>query len=100
MSKPSEHHGPWWAPQIVSVLVLCLILYLSLNFALREHSRDQHLCRPQRKVEVKNELQSYTCSNDISHTFNPCGDVTMLYLLSMEDLMYNTYHFNTSATSQ
>ena len=48
----SEHHGPWSAPHLVNVLVLCLLLYSSLNFALQEHPRDQCLCRPQRKVEV------------------------------------------------
>ena len=50
--KSSEHHCPWSAPHLVSVLVLCLLLYSSLNFALREHRRDKHLCRPQRRVEV------------------------------------------------
>ena len=30
----SKQHGPWSAPHFVSVLVLCLLLYSSLNFAL------------------------------------------------------------------
>ena len=34
--KPSEHKGPWSAPHLVSVLVLCLLLYSSLNFALSQ----------------------------------------------------------------
>ena len=44
--KSSKHHGPWSAPHLVSVLPL---LYLSFNFALREHPQNQCLCRPQRK---------------------------------------------------
>ena len=61
--KSSEHQGPWSAPHFVSVLVLSLLLYLSLNFALQEHPRDQRLCRPLRKVEVNayKTTKSYTC---------------------------------------
>ena len=33
-NKSSEHDSLWLAPHLVSVLVLCLLLYLSLNFAL------------------------------------------------------------------
>ena len=29
--QSSEHQGPWSAPHLVSVLALCLLLYLSLN---------------------------------------------------------------------
>ena len=43
--KLSEHQGPWSAPHLVSVLGFCLLLYLSLNFALLEHPQDQRLCR-------------------------------------------------------
>ena len=32
--KSSEHQGPWSAPHLMSVLVLCLLLCSSLNFAL------------------------------------------------------------------
>ena len=35
--ESSEHQGPWSAPHLVSVLVLCLLLYSSFNFALQEH---------------------------------------------------------------
>ena len=44
-NKLSEHQGPWSAPHLVSVLRFCLLLYLSLNFALLEHPQDQRLCR-------------------------------------------------------
>ena len=74
------------APHRVSVVLSsCLLLYLSLNFALWEHPRDRVLCRPQRRVEVKCPLKLrkviLVCSNYIPHTFNPCVVVTMLYLL-------------------
>ena len=43
--KLSEHQGSWSAPHLVSVLGFCLLLYLSLKFAVLEHPQDQRLCR-------------------------------------------------------
>ena len=42
----SKHQGPLSAPHLVGVVGLCLLLYLSLNFALWEHPQDQCLCTP------------------------------------------------------
>ena len=70
----------------LSVLRLCLLLYLSSNFALQD-TQDQRLCRPQRKLEVEYSSKTkkgYTQvvhSNYTFHTHFPCGDITMLYLL-------------------
>ena len=70
--------------------VLCLVLYLSLYFALQEHPRDWLLCRPRREVEENAPETTKAIlvhSNCNPHTFNPCGDITMLYLLCIVSVL-------------
>ena len=74
-----EQCGPRWAPHLVSALVLCLLLYSSMNYAL--------LRAPQGPVPVqatkksgKLQIAILVCSNS---TFNPCGDITTSYLLCL-----------------
>ena len=71
------------APHLVSVLVLCLLLYSSLNLVFQEHSRDWQATE---KSEGKMDYKKLYLSAVITfHIFNPCGNVTMLYLLSYSD---------------
>ena len=61
--KSGEHHGPWLDPQLVSVLVLCLLRTLHFE----NTPRDWCMCMPQRKIENASRLQKVVlvCSNYI-----------------------------------
>ena len=74
----------------MSVLGFCLVLYLSLNFALLEHPQDQlvqTLKKTGSRMPLRMKKAALVCSNYIPRTFNPCGDVTVSYLLWCSSLV-------------
>ena len=84
-NKSSEHHGPWLAPHLVTVLVLCLLLYSSFELCTLRTPQGpapvQDTKKSGSKMSLRLQKAMLVRSNYIPHTFNPCGDVTMSYLL-------------------
>ena len=75
--KSGEHHSPWSAPHLVSALVLCLILYLSFNFASQSPAPVQVTKKSGSKISLRLRKAILVHSNYIPHTFN---SVVVLFL--------------------
>ena len=80
--KSSEHHGPWSALDLVSVLGFCLLEFeLCTLKATTGLVPVWALKKSQSRMPLRLNNAILVCSNYIPHTFNPCGDVTMSYPL-------------------
>ena len=79
--KLNEHQAPWSAPHLVSVLGLCLQFELCSLRASTGPAPVQTLKKTGSRMPLRLKKGVIVCSNYILHMFNPCGDVTMSYLL-------------------